>query len=74
MIPSTPTPEPCPYCRGRREALTCTCRGCVDTVAACPCQRAVDELMAREGLCEGCAASGCVEGLAGFVRCRRLGG
>lgn len=68
---TTPSP-PCPHCAGPRLALTCTCRGCKDLSYSCPCQPAVDELIARDGLCDGCHAAGCHETLAAFPRCRRL--
>ena len=58
---------------GPRTPVTCTCRGCPDPMAHCTCARATEEIVAREGLCEACAEAGCLEGLAEFVRCRRLG-
>ncbi len=72
LTPNTaPTPA-CPHCGGPRLAVTCTCRGCLDLAYACECQRASDEILAREGVCDGCAAAGCVEGVATFTRCVRL--
>ena len=72
LTPNTESTPPCPYCQGARIAVTCTCRGCKDLAYACECQRASDEIIAREGLCDGCAEAGCIEGMADFVRCRRL--
>ncbi len=72
LTPNVAEVPACPYCNGRRVAVTCTCRGCVDLAFACECPRASDEILAREGLCDGCAAAGCLEGVADFVRCRRL--
>ncbi len=68
---TAPTP-PCPYCNGPRVPVTCTCRGCADLAYVCECPRAADEILARQGVCDGCAEAGCVEGVDDFVRCRRL--
>ncbi len=73
MLTPNTTPSPaCPHCGGPRIAVTCTCRACPDLAYVCECQRAADEILAREGVCDRCDAAGCVEGVRDFVRCRRL--
>jgi hypothetical protein len=73
MIPPYTEPSPpCRHCGTPYTAVTCACRGCKDVAFACTCDEAVNETFAREGLCDGCFAAGCIEGVADFVRCRRL--
>lgn len=61
----------CARC-GQAQPVFCTCRGCTDPVILCACDEVTEANVAREGCCEACFAAGCVEGLAGFTRCRRL--
>jgi hypothetical protein len=72
LTPNTEAAPPCRFCRGRQVPVTCTCRGCADLAYACECPQATDEIIAREGLCDGCSEAGCIEGVASFTRCRRL--
>ena len=72
LTPNTAPTPPCPHCHGPRLAVTCTCRACPDLAYACECQAASDEILAREGVCDACAAAGCVAGVATFTRCVRL--